>query len=108
MDTNVVSPLAATIGGGFFGGVLLGYALKKIVRIATIIVGLFIAGLASLQYHQIASINWDKIEGSITGLIVVITNNLNDNTITSAMMLNFGIPLTSSMASGFTVGFLKG
>ncbi|HZA70367.1 MAG TPA: hypothetical protein VE548_11770 [Nitrososphaeraceae archaeon] len=43
MVTNTISPLAATIGGGFFGGVLLGYAIKKIVRIATIMVGLFIA-----------------------------------------------------------------
>ena len=54
MDTYTMSPLAATIGGGFFGGVLLGYAIKKIVKIATIIVGLFIAGLAFLQYQQMA------------------------------------------------------
>jgi uncharacterized membrane protein (Fun14 family) len=98
----------ASIGGGFFGGVLLGYAIKKIVRIATIIVGLFIAGLAFLQYVQTASINWDKIEGSMTGFIVAITNNLNESSITPVLMSNFGIPLTGSMASGFTVGFLKG
>ena len=42
MDTYTISPLAAIIGGGFFGGVLLGHAIKKIVRIATIIVGLFL------------------------------------------------------------------
>jgi uncharacterized membrane protein (Fun14 family) len=54
MDTYTISPLAATIGGGFFGGVLLGYAITKIVRIATIIVGLFIAGLVFLQYQQMA------------------------------------------------------
>jgi uncharacterized membrane protein (Fun14 family) len=103
-----IGSFTASIGGGFFGGVLLGYALKKVVRIAAIIVGLLIAGLAFLQYQQIASINLDKIEGSITGLIVAITNNLNKSSITPVMMSNFGIPLTGSMASGFTVGFLKG
>jgi uncharacterized membrane protein (Fun14 family) len=52
METSAISPFAATIGGGFFGGVLLGYAIKKIVRIAAIMVGLFIVGLAFLQYQQ--------------------------------------------------------
>ena len=107
MDSTLAF-VSTTIGGGFFSGMILGYAIKKIIRIAAIIFGLFIAGLAFLQYQQIASINWDKIEGTITGLIVAITNNLNESSITSVMMPNFDIPLTSSMASGFTVGFLKG
>ena len=107
MDSTLAF-VSTTIGGGFFSGMILGYAIKKIIRIAAIIFGLFIAGLAFLQYQQIASINWDKIEGTITGLIVAITNNLNESSITSVMMPNFGIPLTSSMASCFTVGFLKG
>ena len=42
----------ATLGGGFFVGVLIGYALKKVIKIVAII-----AGLAYLQYHQIANIN---------------------------------------------------
>lgn len=104
MDTNTINPLAATIGGGFFGGVLLGYAIKKVVRIATIIVGLFIAGLAFLQYQQIASINWENFEASIIVLTGATASTLNDTLVTS----NFGIPLSGSMASGFTVGFMKG
>jgi hypothetical protein len=68
---------------------------------------LFIAGLAFLQYQQIASSTGIKLK-ALTGLIVAITNNLNESSITPVMMSNFGIPLTGSMASGFTVGFLKG
>jgi len=96
------------VGGGFFGGLLLGYALKKVAKLMAVVVGLFIAGLTYLQYQQIASINWDEVEGSITGLTGVTINILNENSISTQMMSNFGIPLTSSMASGFTVGFLKG
>ena len=44
---------AATLGGGFFVGILIGYALKKVIKIVAVIVGLFLAGLAYLQYHQI-------------------------------------------------------
>jgi uncharacterized membrane protein (Fun14 family) len=50
-------PSAATIGGGFFIGVLIGYALKKVIKMVAVIFGLFLAGLAYLQYHHIASIN---------------------------------------------------
>jgi uncharacterized membrane protein (Fun14 family) len=108
METSAISPFAATIGGGFFGGVLLGYAIKKIVRIAAIMVGLFIVGLAFLQYQQIASINWDKFEVSIAALATAITSTLKESNITTMAMSNIGIPLTGSMASGFTIGFLKG
>jgi uncharacterized membrane protein (Fun14 family) len=51
-------PTAATLGSGFFIGVIIGYALKKVIKIVAVIVGLFLAGLAYLQYHQIANVNW--------------------------------------------------
>jgi uncharacterized membrane protein (Fun14 family) len=71
-------------------------------------VGLFIVGLAFLQYQQIASINWYKFEVSIAALATAITSTLNESNITTMAMSNIGIPLTGSMASGFTIGFLKG
>jgi uncharacterized membrane protein (Fun14 family) len=108
MDMGNFNSVVATAGGGFMGGLLLGYALKKVVKLIAIIVGLFIAGLAYLQYQQIASINWDKVEGSIMGFTGASVNTFNENSITPLMMSNLGIPLTSSIASGFTVGFLKG
>jgi uncharacterized membrane protein (Fun14 family) len=55
---NIIS-YATTIGGGFFVGILIGYAVKKVIKIVAVIVGLFLDGLAYLQYHQIANINWN-------------------------------------------------
>ncbi|HKG31796.1 MAG TPA: FUN14 domain-containing protein [Nitrososphaeraceae archaeon] len=40
---------AATIRGGLYAGILIGYALKKVIKMVAIIVGLFLAGLAYLQ-----------------------------------------------------------
>ena len=40
-------PTAATMGGGFFVGVLIRYAFKKIIKLTAVIVGLFLAGLAT-------------------------------------------------------------
>jgi uncharacterized membrane protein (Fun14 family) len=110
MNTDTLTSMSATIGSGFFGGLLIGYALKKVIKILAIIVGLFLAGLAFLQYQQIATIHWHKLEGAITKLATVTTSNINDksNVAALAMMSNFGIPLTSSMSVGFTIGFMKG
>src|ERR671921_304690 len=67
-------PTAATMGGGFFAGVLLGYALKKVIKLVAVIVGLFLAGLAYLQYHQIASINWNKLQTVSEGALTTVAN----------------------------------
>ncbi len=56
MNMDDISSVAATIGGGFFAGVLIGYALKKVAKIIAVVVGLFFAGLAYLQYQQIVMI----------------------------------------------------
>jgi uncharacterized membrane protein (Fun14 family) len=53
--------MAITIGGGFFVGLLIGYALRKVVKVVAIVAALFFAGLACLQYQQIVAINWNKV-----------------------------------------------
>jgi uncharacterized membrane protein (Fun14 family) len=109
MNTDTLTSMSTTIGGGFFGGLLIGYALKKVIKMLAVVVGLFLAGLAFLQYQQIATIHWHKLEGAITKLAAATTSTINDNNIvTLSMMSNFGIPLTSSMSVGFTIGFMKG
>jgi uncharacterized membrane protein (Fun14 family) len=119
---DTFGPTVATMGGGFFVGVLIGYALKKVIKIVAVIVGLFLAGLSYLQYNQIANINWNKLqtmsEGTITTLanltmqIPGITNSgstVDGHAVAASVALtSFGIPLTGSMSAGFTIGFMKG
>jgi uncharacterized membrane protein (Fun14 family) len=118
---DTFGPTAASLGGGFFVGILIGYALKKIIKIAAVIIGLFLAGLAYLQYHQIANINWNKLQTVFEGAITTLANltmqipgiSGGDSshaaaTASSLAMTSFGIPLTGSMSAGFTLGFIKG
>ena len=74
MSIESFVPTAATLGGGFFVGVLIGYALKKVIKLVAVIVGLFLAGLAYLQYHQIANINWNKLQTVSEGAITTLSN----------------------------------
>jgi uncharacterized membrane protein (Fun14 family) len=93
---------------------------KKVIKLVAVIDGLFLAGLAYLQYHQIDSINWNKLqhisEHTITTLSYAITQipgiSSGDSshaaaTASSLAMTSFGIPLTGSMSAGFTIGFMK-
>ena len=109
MNMDILTSVSGTIGGGLFGGVLLGYALKKVVKLIAVIAGSFIAGLAYLQYQHIASFDWDKIERVVTTTLGNATSHISGNQDGAALaMSNFGIPLTSSMSAGFAVGFMKG
>jgi uncharacterized membrane protein (Fun14 family) len=49
MVIDNISSIDAVAGGGFFGGILLGYAIKKVVKLMAVVIGLFLAGLA---YHK--------------------------------------------------------
>ncbi len=121
MSIENLSSIAATIGGGFLVGILIGYALKKVVKILAIVIGLFFAGLAYLQYQQIVNINWIKLQATSENAITTLTNattqisdhisnvtDSNNHTTAALAISNFGIPLTGSMAIGFALGFLKG
>ena len=50
-----IAPFAGTVGGGFFVGFITGYAIKKVIKLAAVIAGLFIAALAYLQYQRYKS-----------------------------------------------------
>jgi uncharacterized membrane protein (Fun14 family) len=52
MSFDNICSYATTIGGGFFVSVLIGYALKKVIKIVAVIAGLFLAGLAYLHNHS--------------------------------------------------------
>jgi uncharacterized membrane protein (Fun14 family) len=104
-----------TIGGGFFGGILIGYAMKKVIKIAAVVVGLFLAALTYLQYQQIIDINWNKLQSVLQNAIVVLANTIShiasigtSGHVTAFEMTSFGIPLTGSISMGFAVGFMKG
>ena len=106
-------PLAGTIGGGFFVGLLAGYAVKKIIKIGAVIVGLFIAALAYLEYQRIIDVNWAKLQAvSQNGLawvantIIHISNNIGAGH--TGALSNLGIPLASSASAGFALGMVRG
>jgi uncharacterized membrane protein (Fun14 family) len=109
LSADNITSASAIVGGGFFGGLLLGYALKKVVKVVAVIAGLFIAGLAYLQYQQIAAFDWNRIEVLASAALGNVTTQItNSQEAIAFSMSNVGIPLSGSMSAGFAVGFMKG
>ena len=106
--------VGVTIGGGFFAGILIGYALKKVVKVVAVVVGLFFAGLVYLQYQQIIDIKWAKLQAVPQNAVTMLANatthipGFNSGHPVGISISNFGIPLTGSVSVGFTIGFMRG
>jgi uncharacterized membrane protein (Fun14 family) len=92
----------------FFVSILIGYALKKVIKMVAVVAGLFLAGLAYLQSQQIANINWNKLQTVSEGVITTLSNltmqipgisSSSDvhSASTSLALTSFGIPLTGSI-----------
>jgi uncharacterized membrane protein (Fun14 family) len=101
-------PFAGTIGGGFFIGLIAGYAIKKVIKIIAVIVGLFIAALAYLEYKRIIQVDWTSIQtisqSGITMLasaVTLISNNIDADHV--GVSTNLGasnlIPMASSTSA---------
>jgi len=129
-------PFVSTIGFGGIVGFLVGFMLKRIMKILAVIAGVFFAALLYLESQHIVNVNWDKIQTISNGVLSTITTTatttnatttggvgvgpiqaiLGNNSTTAAAnailpitstMANLGIPLTGSTAMGFTIGILK-
>jgi len=110
------APFIGTIGGGFMGGMLAGYAIKKIIRIAAVVVGLFIAVMAYLEFQKIINVDWVRVqsvsESGIAWAADVITHISSNIGAPHTAGTNLGfstiIPLTSSVSAGFVLGLSRG
>jgi uncharacterized membrane protein (Fun14 family) len=111
ITTADIAPFAGTVGGGFFLGFIAGYAIKKVIKLAAIIVGLFIAALAYLEYQKIVSVDWNRIQVASQNGIAWVTNTIVhiSNTIgASHSVTHIGIPLASSASAGMMLGLARG
>jgi uncharacterized membrane protein (Fun14 family) len=101
-------PIMSTIGVGGITGFLLGYFMRKIIKIILFAVGGILALLMYLQYQELITINMAKVQGYVVGIVNTLSNSGEAwNHILPSGAANLGVPLTSSMAVGFTAGFLR-
>ena len=100
-------PTAASIGGGFFIGILLGYFVKKVIKILMFVAGGIVGLLVYLQQQQIISVDQERLEASLTLVLTTLSSSFDKMTQIGDIS-SLGIPLTASMTAGFIVALVKG
>jgi uncharacterized membrane protein (Fun14 family) len=108
MSVETISPTLFSIGSGGVVGFLIGFAIKKAMKILAIIAGAFFAALIYLQSQRIININWDTLQSVSQSALTTISALLTDTGQISAITVNLGIPLTGGLSAGFAVGLMKG
>jgi uncharacterized membrane protein (Fun14 family) len=110
VDLGSLASSATPIAVGGVAGFLVGYAIKKVIKIVLIIAGLMIVAFVGLGYQQYVSFDWSKIQEEGSSLVSNVSNTSIPGTeqSISSVMASFGIPLVGSLAAGFILGFIKG
>jgi uncharacterized membrane protein (Fun14 family) len=106
MNFDSLIPVTTSVGGGFFIGLVLGYFVKKIVKILMFVAGGIVGLLLYLQQQQIISVNIVKLETSSTAILTSLASTFDKMTQVGDFT-SIGIPLTASIAAGFTVALAK-
>jgi uncharacterized membrane protein (Fun14 family) len=105
-------------GGGFLFGAVAGYAIKKVMKIAAIIIGLFVICLGYLSYRGWVGVKWvameDASRSTLTNASEQVIHALN-NTATQftphvSSLSGSGLPIAAmfGFVPGPMMGFKKG
>ncbi|MFZ0897120.1 MAG: FUN14 domain-containing protein [Candidatus Nitrosopolaris sp.] len=86
------------------------------MKISAVIIGMFIAALAYLEYQRIIQVDWDKLQAvsqdgitMIANAITHISNNIGaDHGVSTNLGASNLIPLASSTSAGLMLGLARG
>src|SRR6266496_4538213 len=78
IESNIM-PFVSTVGFGGIAGFLLGFALKRIMKILAVIAGVFFAALLYLESQHIVNVNWDKLQTISNSILSTITTAATTN-----------------------------
>jgi len=107
MNAESLYPTITSTVGGFFAGIIVGYFLKKIIKIIMFVAGGVVALLLYLQQEQIISVNIEKLEALSTFIITSFASSLDKITHISDVN-SLGVPLVGGLSAGFAIGITKG
>jgi uncharacterized membrane protein (Fun14 family) len=103
-----ISPLVAPAGAFVIGG-LVGWGLKKIVKIAATILGIMFVAILVLQYKGYLSVVWQKFYNDAQELITRYHLTAMDGTNPLAHIVAVaGVPSAGTFLVGAAIGFKKG
>lgn len=101
--SELISPLIYQLGAGGILGFVVGYAVKKVLKILALIVGFFALVLIYLGYIGIIDVNYDKLIEMVEGLI----GNVGAASEWLSLIIA-SLPFAGSFVVGIVLGLKKG
>src|SRR5512133_1026782 len=78
-----VMPFVSTVGFGGIVGFLIGFTIKRIMKILAVIAGVFFAALLYLESQHIVNVNWDKLQTISNSILSTIATAATTTNATS-------------------------
>jgi uncharacterized membrane protein (Fun14 family) len=92
--------LVATVGSGAVLGGIAGFAAKKLVKLAAVIVVLEAGLLAVLERNGVLNVHWSALDGFLASTVGSVESGL-----LGAVSLVAALPIGAGLAGGFLAGF---
>lgn len=91
------------LGVGGIGGLIVGFAIKKLSKLVAIVVGLFLIALIYLSTQGIIGINYDALWGALSSSIGLVGPAFS--WLVGVISI---LPFAGSFLAGFLIGFKLG
>jgi len=107
MNSESLVPVLTSMGGGFFVGMMLGYFIKKIIKILMFVTGGIVGLLLYLQQQEVISVHVENLEASSIFILNSVASSFDKTT--QIGDTNFlGVPLVGGLSAGIAIGIIKG
>jgi len=98
-----LSSLLVQLGAGGLLGFIVGYAVKKLLKVLLVILGLGILMLMLLNYVGIVTVDWDRVVAIISSITPKIINIAGP-----VQQLVNALPFAGAFVAGFILGIKVG
>ena len=91
-----------TLGGGGLAGWAVGFTLKKVAKLAALVLGVGFMSIQYLAYNSYITIDWERIKKTVPD------EQLEQSANSLMSMLTYNLPFAGAFLVGFWMGFRKG
>ena len=105
-DLETLAPIAGQLTFGALAGFAAGYALKKVGKVAAIVLGVFFIALQLLAYYGLVEINWLRIQESVDPLLR--PESLQAWWAELVRVLTLNLPFAAAFVPGLLIGLRRG